>query len=362
MAGKGVELLVSPTDDNGKILAAISAVKVGGSCADLVVSLQIASLALQHRRNTNGGKRIIVFVGSPVDCDEQALKKIANQLKKNNVAIDVVSMGETDQNTEVLTNFVNNVSTNENSSLVVIGAGCERPLQEIMQSASLGRGSASGSGTSGGGDGGGFGGEGDMGFDESMDPELAMAIRISQEESRAAAEAQAAQGGEPSAADAGADAAASVADDMDEEERLMQQALAMSMQTDDGSSGVSSETAAEAAEVAQMETAFGGGDNDDDEDDEDADMAAALALSMQSAIPPQPPAEAGASASASADSGFVDPDFLREMLGQVAGDLDPEDPLIAAALAQINAQNNESKGGDSNGNGGDSKKRKGPEK
>lgn len=233
MAGKsGVELLVSPTDDNGKILAALSSVSVGGK-SDLLVSLQIASLALQHRRNTNGGKRIVVFVGSPIENDPQALHKLSLQLKKNNVAIDIVSMGENEANTEILTNFVNSVSTNDNSSLVVISAGSnERPLDEIMRSSSLGRGGDMGGGMVGGD---GFGGDGDMGFDESMDPELAMVLRISQEESRAAAEAQAAQALQES----GGDAAPIVdggLEELDEEERLMQQALAMSMQQDGGES------------------------------------------------------------------------------------------------------------------------------
>lgn len=359
MAGKGVELLVSPTEDNGKILAAISGVRVGG-IADFLVSLQIASLALQHRKNTNGGKRIVAFVGSPIESSPQDLQRIAKQLQKNNVAIDVVSMGETEANTEILTNFVNSVSSNDNSSLIVIGAGCERPLDEIMRSSSLGRGGDMGGGTVGGG---GFGGNGDLDFDESMDPELAMAIRISQEESRAAAEAQAAQTASDSGAATGAEAGMDFPttmtdggdDAMDEEERLMQQALAMSMQASGGEADLpappNQESRDDSAEVAAMERALGGGDDDDEDDDDDADMAAALALSMQSAQPPQAPASGD---SGNANSGFVDPDFVREMLGQVSDDLDPDDPLIAAALAQIASQNN-------NEEKDDSKKRKDPD-
>lgn len=47
--------------------------------------VQVAYLALKHRRNKNGGQRIVVFVGSPVDDDPKILKKVAANLKKNNV-------------------------------------------------------------------------------------------------------------------------------------------------------------------------------------------------------------------------------------------------------------------------------------
>jgi len=49
-------------------------------------SIQIAQLALKHRQNKNGGQRIIVFVGSPLEEDEKSLVKIGKQLKKNNVS------------------------------------------------------------------------------------------------------------------------------------------------------------------------------------------------------------------------------------------------------------------------------------
>lgn len=351
MAGKsGVELLVSPTEDNGKILAALASVKLGGK-SDLLISLQIASLALLHRKNTNAAKRIIAFVGSPIGSDLAALQKLSQQLKMNNVAIDIVSIGETDANQELLTEIVNSVNTNNNSSLVVVNAGSnERPLDEIMRSSSLGRGGDMGGGMVGG-DGFGGGGDGDLGFDESNDPELAMAIRISQEENRAAAEVQAAQAAQAqNDAIAGADFSQASArtsefpttmtdggSDTDDEE--MQQALAMSMQMEGSALNLP-----EPPEAAVCE----------DEDDDDADMAAALALSVQGAcMPPQAPE--------SADSGrFVDPDFVREMLGEVSADLDPDDPLIAAALAQVAAQNLENNKEDNNTDD-DGKKRKGPD-
>jgi len=45
----------------------------------------VAYLALKHRRNKNGGQRIVVFVGSPIEDNLAALKKVGGGLNKNNV-------------------------------------------------------------------------------------------------------------------------------------------------------------------------------------------------------------------------------------------------------------------------------------
>jgi hypothetical protein len=47
--------------------------------------LVFLQLALKHRKNKNGGQRIIAFVGSPVDADEKELKRLGAALKKSNV-------------------------------------------------------------------------------------------------------------------------------------------------------------------------------------------------------------------------------------------------------------------------------------
>ncbi len=104
---------MSPTEDNGKILAAFAGIKVGGK-SDLATSVQIAQLALKHRKNKNGGQRIIIFVGGPVLESVESLQMVGKQLKKNNVAIDIISIGEIDDNRDKLTEFVNATNTNDN--------------------------------------------------------------------------------------------------------------------------------------------------------------------------------------------------------------------------------------------------------
>jgi 26S proteasome regulatory subunit N10 len=105
--------LVSPTEDSGKVLASFSQVFVGGK-SDLLTSVQIAQLALKHRKNKNGGQRIIAFVGGPINEPIEILQKVGKQLKKNNVAVDVVSMGEIENNAEKLAAFVDAINSNDN--------------------------------------------------------------------------------------------------------------------------------------------------------------------------------------------------------------------------------------------------------
>merc|ERR1719183_2969587 len=90
-------------------------------------------LALKHRKNKRGGQRIIVFVGSPVAAEEKPVTKIAKVLRKNNIALDIVSMGEVDENADKLTKLIENANKNDNSHLVTIPGGL-LPSEIIRQS------------------------------------------------------------------------------------------------------------------------------------------------------------------------------------------------------------------------------------
>ena len=108
-----VDLLVSPTEEAGKILACFGKIKMAGK-VDLTTSIQIAQLALKHRKNKNGGQRIIVFVGGVVSETIPTLQKLGKQLKKNNVALDLISMGETEENLPKLQELINTANSNDN--------------------------------------------------------------------------------------------------------------------------------------------------------------------------------------------------------------------------------------------------------
>lgn len=202
-------MLVSPTEEAGKVLACFSSIRLGGK-SDLTTSIQIAQLALKHRKNKNGGQRIIVFVGCPVTESVEALQKLGKQLKKNNVAVDVISVGEVEQNAEKLQELINSTNTNDNwyvllrlalimlciyslhflfSHLITVPAGVS-PANALLSSPIMYSASGLHSGAGGAGGNGGDNFEMFGGIDPDMDPELAMVLRVSAEEARAAEEAR----------------------------------------------------------------------------------------------------------------------------------------------------------------------------
>lgn len=352
----GTDLLVSPTDDVGKILSALHGLPFKAEKSDVAASVQVASLALKHRRNKNGGQRIVLFVGSPMgNIEPRVFSKAGRQLKKNNIAIDVVVMGESEENEERLQQLVEAANGrsdegNRTCHLVTIPAGVLP--SDVLASSPIVHGAGGGGGGGGAGfadTGGAAAGGGDTGMgtfaefggvDPNMDPELAMALRVSMEEERARQErATAAQATESSnnqeeskdsqmedvepvtnndvtaaaAASSGADSisssAAAVGMGLSEEEALLQQALAMSMNENDP-------PAAAAAAAPPVIPA----------DDEDAAMQMALAMSMQ--------VDEDEKKSSSGGQQFQDPQFVNQLLGSLPG-VDPNDPQIQNALRNI---------------------------
>jgi 26S proteasome regulatory subunit N10 len=368
----GTELLVSPTDDVGKILGAIHGLQyhptsllrlqqkpapsggatstassaAGGepsgaaSGSNITAAVQVASLALKHRRNKNGAQRIVLFVGTPVAADTRALQKAGRALKKNNIAIDVVALGEIEENESKLRELVD--AANGTSSgggdgqtrtchLVTIPPGGGVLVSDVLASSPiLGQGAfaasaAAASMNMGAGVGGG-GGMNDFseygGVDPSLDPELAMALRVSMEEERLRQERIAASAATQQAEeskDADMEEAAAAAG-LSEEEALLQQALAMSMNENEPSTPTE-----DGKPAATQDIEMG-----DDEEDEDAAMQMALQMSLQQQ---------------EATSEFQDPSFVSQMLGSMPG-VDPNDPEIQEALRKAQEKKEEDDGDD----------------
>jgi len=283
MAGKAPQVLVTHTKDIGHILSALheSRSKLSGY-SDIVTAISVAQLALKHRTDKNLRQRIVVFLGSPLaspastpipsrpftqSTDEKTLVKLAKKLKKNNVAIDIVSFGEDESrlpNDTLLRTFVEHASSGENSHFVSAPPGEGRLLSEVV----LGSEILAEDGVTGGmprmegvqvdgvpGVGVGAGDNFEFGVDPSMDPELAMALRMSMEEERARQSQQTQHtAGETSGStaltsvpedsvDAPTTATVTVPmdtvpagtgmDEDDEEERMLAEALALSTQEGD---------------------------------------------------------------------------------------------------------------------------------
>ncbi|KAL4401681.1 proteasome regulatory particle base subunit Rpn10 [Malassezia pachydermatis] len=139
------------------------------------------TLALKHRQNKNQRQRVIVFVGSPVADTEESLVQLAKKLKKNNVAIDILSFGEEAQNEAKLNKLIETVNNNDNSHLVTVPPGAGPIADTLISSPIVMEGGDNEAGPSGSGSGGAF----EFGVDPNMDPELAMALRLSMEEEQA---------------------------------------------------------------------------------------------------------------------------------------------------------------------------------
>lgn len=112
-------------------------------------------------------------------------------MKKNNVSIDFVCFGEIEDDvTKKLQAFNENVKASEGSNLAIIPPGPGLLSDQLITSPIL---NADGSGASGGAGGaeGGSGGEAfEFGIDPSIDPELALALRMSMEEEQARVDRQ----------------------------------------------------------------------------------------------------------------------------------------------------------------------------
>uniref|UniRef100_A0A2P2J5M9 26S proteasome non-ATPase regulatory subunit 4 homolog n=1 Tax=Rhizophora mucronata TaxID=61149 RepID=A0A2P2J5M9_RHIMU len=198
MAGKRVRVLTTPTSDLGKILTCMHGLEMGGEM-NLAAGIQVAQLALKHRQNKHQQQRIIVFAGSPVKYEKKALEMIGKKLKKNSVALDIVNFGEEEEGKpEKLEALLAAVNNNESSHVIHIPPG-PNALSDVLISTPVfvgdgGSGFAAAASTAAGG-----GVDFDFGVDPNIDPELAIALRVSLEDERARQEAAAKRAAEESA-------------------------------------------------------------------------------------------------------------------------------------------------------------------
>jgi len=202
------------TTDSGKLLSKLNTIQPEGKM-NFLDSVRVSVLALKHRCGKNHKTRIVVFVGSPITDDPKEMVKVAKKLKKEKVNVDIISFGEHEVNNEKLDTFIKTLNGKDGGSshLLTIPSG-------DMLSGAIGsspilveEGGASMAAT--GGD---FGG-----FDDQMDPELALALRVSLEEQRNR------QQQENNAAPPVVNEAAAAEDDDD---AMLRAALEMSMATE----------------------------------------------------------------------------------------------------------------------------------
>ncbi|XP_058767205.1 26S proteasome non-ATPase regulatory subunit 4 homolog [Vicia villosa] len=337
MAGKGVRVLATPTSDLGKILACMHGLDIGGEM-NLAAGIQVAQLALKHRQNKKQQQRIIVFTGSPVKHERKMLEMIGRKLKKNSVALDVVNFGEDDEGkTEKLEALLAAVNNNDSSHMVHVPPG-PNALSDVLISTPIftgdgegGSGFAAAAAAASAGGASGY----DFGVDPNLDPELALALRVSMEEERARQEAAAKKAAEDASkqekggeqqgtsqdatmteqtSTAASEVETKTNDMMDDENALLQQALAMSMDDPAVSHDVRDADMSEAAT-------------------DDPELARAFQLSVS-----DPPND-------TVGRLLADQSFVSSILASLPG-VDPNDPSVKDLLASMQNQSESQKKND----------------
>ncbi|KAB2036538.1 hypothetical protein ERO13_D03G008500v2 [Gossypium hirsutum] len=322
MAGKGVRVLVTPTSDLGKILACMHGLEIGGEM-NLAAGIQVAQLALKHRQNKKQQQRIIVFAGSPVKHEKKTLEMIGKKLKKNSVTLDIVNFGEDDEGkTEKLEALLAAVNNNDTSHIVHIPAG-PNALSDVLLSTPIftgdgegGSGFAASAAAAAAGGISGF----EFGVDPNLDPELALALRVSMEEERARQEAAAKKAAEESSKQEKGgeeqdatmtERASEGASEADNKKNEFLQALAMSMDEPASSHDLQDTEMSDAAT-------------------EDPELALALQLSVQ---------DSAKDSSSQADMSklLADQSFVSSILASLPG-VDPNDPSVKEVLASMQSQ------------------------
>jgi len=327
-AGKAVEVRVSLTGDLAKFLTALHKVRVGGK-ADVMAAIQVAQLALRHRQNKKQAQRIILFVGSPVEESQAELVSLGGQLKKNKIAVDVISFGEinTGLNQDKLEAFHKAVNNNDNSAIVTIPPGTHM-LSEHLARTPIIRGEAAPGGST-------APASGVPGFDfvdENVDPELAMTLKLSLETEEAERKARQTEvKAETPSASAGGPAAPAVVGaevNMMEEDPELAEAIRQSMM------GMAAAAPAEAEgdddefqRALQMSQLTAQADRDNDE-------KTALLQKAAPATPEQKPKEE--------PNQDVDPDYISQVFLGLP-DIDPNDPDVKDLLESMRKQNDEKK-------------------
>lgn len=165
MAGKGKQILATPTNDSAQLFAQYSKVPIQDFLG-LSRSIQIARLTMKHRVNKHQHERLVVFVASAIKDNPEDLYVLARNLRRDSIAVDLINIC-CPENLPVLQNFHEIVNVEDESRLVNYVGGASRLTDALKEGRVLG-----GHVTA------------DGGFGEENDPEMEMVIRISLEEER----------------------------------------------------------------------------------------------------------------------------------------------------------------------------------
>jgi 26S proteasome regulatory subunit N10 len=254
-------------------------VRVGG-VAKFVDGLKIAQLALKNRQNKNQKQRIIIFVASPINMEIPELERLGKNFKKNAVAIDVINFGTENANNgnaAKLEALVNSANSGDNSHFVNIPPG-PQILSDVILTSSIMT-DAQGGGA------------------DNADPELsaAMAASLASASGAPAAAAASTTVGGINYADFGIDPnlepdlAMALRMSMEDEKHRQERAAATSATTTAASSTTASSTPAPATPTPTSKAATAMEDAEEELPGDDDELAAAIAMSMTENLEPPSP-------------------------------------------------------------------------
>lgn len=363
MAGKGPKVLITLSNDDGKLLNAISSVQIEGK-SDILSTLQLAQLTLKHKQNKSQKQRIILFVGSPVSSTKNDLVRIGKRLKKNNTAVDIVSFGETVENAEKLQSFHDAVDNNDNSALLSVPSGPHNLSDFLRSFPSILNANSSSSSSSGG--------DNFMGVDPQTDPELAAALRMSLEDYEKESPATDSNNNDNNKTEnktTESNDSNPMAMDLDMDDELQKAIKLSMMEFNDNSTNENDTEKKEEEEEAPVPDAMEFDDDDDanlydaddaddndlyDDLDEEAQLALAMEMSMNSTIKEDKPKEEeeeteekGPDSAALVDDALNDPSFMDSIFDNIEG-VDASDPLIQSTIKDLNKNDSDSKKDDEN--------------
>jgi len=332
MTSASCEVLATLTSDVGRILSKLHQIQPTGN-PNFLTGIKVAHLALKHRQGKNHKMRIVVFVGSPTtEIADKELVKSAKKLRKEKVNVDVIAMGDDPTSVEKLTQFVDTINGKDGtgSHLVVVPPGPN--LSDALRTSAIVQGEE-GFAAGGGDFGAGFGD-----IDPNMDPELALALRVSMEEQRQRQDAE--SGGKTESTETPAANKPETADPTSEDQ-MLQNAMAMSM----GGSG------------GGFASAAGMDFNAMSEEDQIA-LAIQMSMSADSTPVPQTPApglndgpdveveemetddKEGDGMEEDYSAVMSDPAFLQHLVGSLPG-VDPNSEAIQSAVRDLTQRDDE---------------------
>jgi len=245
----------------------------------------------------------VVFVGHPLAAGtEEDFEDVGMRLKKNNVSIDVINFANPD-NVVRLQALVNSCNSGAEEAptchFLDVPQGVQHITDIMITSPIL---QPEDNGMGGGGDvpAGGDGAAAGLGFDPNMDPELAMALRLSLEEAKAAEQAA-----NPAPVQPAADASQPA-----------------------GDAGASVQPGLQG--VAEEDDNMYDDDNNEEGDDDEKALQEALALSMvpdaaAAAGGEQPKPQAAAAEVQKEPDVDIDADFMKDVIGDLGIDMNAND-------------------------------------